>query len=763
MKRIGEIVRLSPFLVVVGWELVFSGGQSLAAPPKPVDSKADHWAFQPIRRPDMPAVRDRSWVRTPIDTFILARLQAENLTHSPSADKRTLLRRVYLDLIGLPPTPEEQTAFLEDPRPDAFARVVDRLLARAEYGERWARHWLDVVRYAETNGYERDGDKPSAWRYRDYVIDSFNKDKPFSQFLLEQLAGDEIPGSNGETQIATTFLRLGTWDDEPAETMVDRYDQLDDVLGVTATAFMGLTLRCARCHDHKFEPFSQADYYRMLAVFDPLKRPQKDRQDLDRPVGTEQEVETYHQSAVPAIAKAEAEFVSLEKRLDELLRRIQGRLFENVGKPPDKVKGDVKTTRLPAEVVAALKVDAKKRNTQQRQLIKRHAEQWDKELHEAATPDERRERRHIEEQIANNRSHRPRELPRAYIWYEESNKAPTTRILRRGDPAKPDQEVQPGTPTVLASFTRTTPQPTPKTTGRRLWLAQWLTQADHPLTARVIVNRVWQQHFGKGLVGTPNDFGVMGEAPSHPELLDWLASQFIADGWRLKPLHRAIVLSNVYQTSSGTLAGKNADKLLDVFGRWRQRRLQAETVRDAVLAVSGRLNSERGGPGVYPPLPRAVLEGQSRPGDGWGKSDDRQASRRSIYIFCKRSLAVPELDLLDAPDTTSSCEQRLTSTTAPQALTLLNGAFMQEQARHFAERLQREAGSDSRPVVRRAIELAYCRPARPEEESLALAFLAEQTRRLETESQVERTKAQKRALAAFCLVLLNSNEFAYPG
>src|SRR5439155_20810162 len=337
-------------------------------------------------------------------------------------------------------TPEEQRAFLADDSPDALAKVVDDLLARPQYGERWGRHWLDVARYAETNGYERDGAKPSAWRYRDYVIDSFNRDKPYDRFVTEQLAGDEIDGSNAETQVATTFLRLGTWDDEPADPKVDRYDQLDDVLGTTATAFLGLTLRCARCHDHKFEPFAQADYYKMLAVFEPLQRPQDSRKDLDVAVGT------------------------------------------------------------PAERTALTAFGLR--------------------------------------------------APRAYIWKEEGPKPPVTHVFRRGDPNKPRDEVGPGLPAVLVRGQPEPPKPTAKSTGRRLWLARWLAGADNPLTARVMVNRVWQWHFGRGLVPTANDFGTAGEPPTHRELLDWLAARFVADGWRLKPLHRLIVLSTAYQMSA---------------------------------------------------------------------------------------------------------------------------------------------------------------------------------------------------------------------
>jgi hypothetical protein len=617
-----------------------------------------------VRRPDVPAVRERAWVRTPVDAFVLAKLEATGLKPSPPADKRTLLRRVYLDLIGLPPTVGEQHAFLADTRPDAFARVVDQLLARPEYGERWARHWLDVARYAETNGYERDGTKPNAWRYRDYVIDAFNKDKPYNRFVTEQLAGDEIDDSNAETQIATTFLRLGTWDDEPAEPMMDRYDQLDDVLGTTASAFLSITLRCARCHDHKFEPFSQLDYYRMLAVFEPLKRPQSGRKDLDRAVGTTAELNN------PFVAQYR---------------------------------------------------------------------------------------------------------PHAYIWYEQGPKAPVTHVLHRGDPARPKKEVTPALPEVLVDRRPGPPQPRKQSTGRRLWLAHWLTDTKNPLTARVMVNRIWQGHFSRGLVASPNDFGVVGEPPSHPELLDWLASEFVARGWSIKAMHRLIVLSNTYQQAaspvgqvsklpSNTQAGSKPtpheiDPKNRLLWHWPQYRLQAEAVRDSMLAVSGTLNPRRGGPSFYPTLPRAVLEGQSRPGEGWGKSDARQQHRRSIYIFVKRSLAVPELDLLDSPDTTSSCEMRPMSTTAPQALTFLNGPFANEMARELAARLEREA-DDSTAQVQRAFELVYCRQATAADVATCLEFLNVQEKQLKTTRNTT-IDARQKALAALSHVLLNTNEFAY--
>jgi hypothetical protein len=717
----------------------------------PAVKEPTHWAFRSVVAPDVPKVKNTTWVRTPVDNFILARLEENGLKPAPVADKQTLLRRVYFDLIGLPPTPAEQNAFLEDTAPDAFAKVVDALLARPEYGQRWARHWLDVARYAETNGYERDGVKPSAWRYRDYVIDALNKDKPYDRFLTEQLAGDELPNATVESRIATTFLRLGTWDDEPAEKLVDRYDQLDDVLGVTASAFLGVTLRCARCHDHKFDPFSQGDYYRMLAVFEPLKRPQKDRADLDVSLGNE--ATATKSSAAEALADAER--LLLQKKLETWLHDAGERLFA------------ADASALPVDAIRAFQADPNKRDAEQKALAKQYAAQLEKEIAAAATEEERRQRKEIDDRLLALRASRTDDMPRAYIWYEEGPKAPPTHIFKRGDPNKPGVEVQPGLPSVLVRKQPEPPQPTKTSTGRRLWLAHWLTQPDNPLTARVMVNRVWQYHFGKGIVATPSNFGLMGDAPTHPELLDYLADRFVKDGWSLKKLHRLLVLSNTYQTSSATEAGeKQGEMKLALFGRWRQRRLEAEAVRDAVLAVSGDLNSKRGGPGIYPPLPRAVLEGQSRPGEGWVTSETREAARRSIYIFAKRSLCPPELELLDKADSTSSCEQRPVSTTAPQALTLLNGAFMQEQSAHFAARLEKAAGADPADQVRLAYRLALCRPPRTEEVELAIAFLTKQQQLIENEARTAKQSAndaKTKALAALCLVLLNLNEFAYPG
>ena len=723
------------------------------------DAKEKHWSYQPIRRPAVPVVVGADWGCNTVDRFIGARMESEGVKPVPFADRRTLIRRVYFDMIGLPPTPEEAQFFVDDASPDAFGRVVDRLLASPRYGERWARHWLDVARFAETNGYERDGAKPNAWRYRDYVIEALNHDKPYDRFLTEQLAGDEIEGSGASAQIATTFLRLGTWDDEPAEAMVDRYDQLDDVLGTTATAFLGITLRCARCHDHKFEPFSQADYYRMLAVFEPLKRPQLDRADLDRPVGTDAELAAYSERA----AKANAQFAETWGRIEGLVNVEIDRLVAPAPRPKDG-KQPVKRTSLPPLAVAAFRTASSKRTLAQRELVREFAEKLAEEAREIAPPEVREALRPLEAKLALVKAARG-ELPRAYIWYEDGPKAPVTHVLKRGNPEQKGVAVEAGLPAVLAAKQFGRPIPTGRTSGLRLWLARWLTSPENPLVARVLANRIWQFHFGRGLVASSNDLGVMGDTPTHPELLDWLAAESMASGWRVKPLHRMIILSHAYQRSSEFQ--RDADKLDPdnaLLWRHRQRRLEAEVIRDSIMAVSGQLNGKMAGPGFYPALPTVVLEGQSQPGQGWGKSDTREQARRSVYIFAKRSLGVPEIDLLDAPDTTSSCEQRIVSTTGPQALAFLNGAFIHEQSRHFAARLVAEAGARPENQVDRAFALALGRPPRPDESRASVQFLEKQEQQIKLETTGERariTDAKRKALEAFCLVVLNANELVY--
>jgi Protein of unknown function (DUF1553)/Protein of unknown function (DUF1549) len=636
---------------------------------KPKDR--EHWAFQPVRSPAVPAVKDAAGVRTPIDAFILAKLEARGRTPAPPAEPRAILRRVHLDLTGLAPTLAEQEAFLRDPSPDALDRAIDDLLARPAYGERYARRWLDLARYADSNAYERDALKPSVWRYRDYVIRSFNADKPFDHFVREQIAGDELPDVNAETVIATSFHRLGPWDDEPADPKADRFDQLDDIVSTTSQVFLGLTLACARCHDHKFEALTMHDYYRMVAVFDPLKRPQDGRTDLDAWAAGGQ--------ARARLARRDAAIAEL-KRKNNLVRLVAGGGID----------------------VSSSQIEALKRET----------------------PDP----------------------IRGYFLTEDSPTPPVTHILLRGSADRPGAKVGPGVPAVLAEKQPEFLTPSAFTTRRRLSLAKWIADPRNPLTARVIVNRVWQWHFGDGLVRTESDFGVMGQKPTHPELLDWLADWFVKEGWSIKKLNRLILQSNVYRQSSSLSHSDDPDNRL--LGRFPYRRLEVEAIRDSVLTVSGRLNRDMGGPGVFLPIPKEALEGHSDPKTVWTPSDERSASRRTVYAVVKRSLTNPLLETLDLCDTARSTAKRTTTTVAPQALTLFNGEFVNQQAKYLADRLEREAGADDVKQIDLAYRLALCRPPTDRELELMRAFLKKSGGGRVAREQLGR-------------VLFNLNEFVY--
>jgi hypothetical protein len=645
-------------------------------------SHRQHWSFQPVTQPAVPAVKDPAWVRNPIDAFILAKLEARGWKPSPSAEPRALLRRVFLDLIGLPPTPAEQEAFLKNPTPEALDAVVEELLSRPAHGERWGRHWLDLVRYAETKGFERDAAKPQVWRYRDYVLRAFNADKPFDRFILEQIAGDELPDADADALLATGYYRLGPWDDEPADPKEDRFDQLDDMVSTTAQVFLGLTLGCARCHNHKFEPLTAHDYYRMVAVFNTLQRPKNDRTELDLPVGTRAQIQ--------AVAER-------DERLRPLRLSFLGQRLAALGSPLAGL-GSLST-----------------------------------------------------EQMARKLSDAVPDLPRGYFMREPSPEPPPTHILIRGSPARPGPEVAPGVPAVLVSTQPAFLPPGEHTSQRRQTLARWIARGDNPLTARVLVNRVWQLHFGEGLVRTPSDFGVMGSPPTHPELLDWLARRFVEDGWSLKKLHRLILTSNTYRMSKRSraeCAGEDPENLL----LWRvpYRRLEVEAIRDSMLVVSGQLNAKMYGPSMYPPVPKEALEGSSDPDKIWKASDEHEAARRTVYAHLKRSMIVPLLEVLDVCDTTRTSAKRNVTSVAPQALTLLNGDFTNRQAQHLAERLVREVGMDGDKQIERAYVLALSRPPTATEREAMKVFL-----RREAENGGD-------PLAQMCRVIFNLNEFVYP-
>ncbi|MBL8795830.1 MAG: PSD1 domain-containing protein [Planctomycetia bacterium] len=692
-------------------------GGRLASPRNLAEEGRRHWAFQPLSRVAPPAVQDTVRPGNEIDRFLVARREARRVRPVGNASPPVLLRRLYLDLIGLPPTLAEVDAFEQAAgrdRQSAITAVVDELLTRPEYGERWARHWLDVVRYADTNGFEGDGLKPNAWRYRDYVIDAFNRDKPFDRFLTEQLAGDEIDGADADSKIALTFLRLGVYDVFAGDMELHRYDQFDDVLSTVAQAFLGQTVGCARCHDHKFEPFSQKDYYRLLAVFRPLMTLGENN---GLAVGSNRELEEHRRK----VAELKAAQETSSRKLDEGKAAVLERLARGQPVPEGKVYTE--------EVLAALRAD--QRSPVQNKLLATLSKEIDATVASEATQDERKELEQLRQRQAEMTQAKPPELVLAHIWLEKPGTIPPTRLLKRGDPKQPLEEVSVGVPDVLAIESPAPPQALPHSSGRRLWLARWMTGPGQALVARVFVNRLWQHHFGRGLVATPNDFGLMGERPTHPELLDWLAADFIANGWKVKRLQRLMVLSRAYQlaaTPDPDASMADPDNLL--LWRWRTRRLEAETLRDAVLAVSGNLDSQRGGVGK-----------------------DGKSSGRSVYLAVRRARSgmVPELDLLDSPDANFSTGRRNVSITPLQALTWMNGGFAQHQSRVLAARIAREAGSDLDAQVSHAFRLVLARPPRPEERTAGKAYLAERRSGVSAAQQ----------LAAFCLVLINTNEFAY--
>jgi hypothetical protein len=605
---------------------------SLAAETRIAKDRPKLWSTAPVVRPAIPRVERSQWVKTPIDPFILAGLEAKGWSPAQPVSRARLVRRVYFDLWGLPPTPDEVRAFVDEADPAAYERLVGQLLASPHYGERWGRYWLDLVRFAETNGYERDALKPNAWQYRDWVIRALNDDKPYDQFVLEQLAGDELPNADEQSRIATGFLRVGTFDDEPNDPLKYKYEQLDDLIHATSTAFMAITLRCARCHDHKFDPIPQKDYYAVLNFF------------------------------------------------------VSGK---------------------------------------------------------------------------------PAEGP--LLAYAAGSPSPAVQLLQGGDPTHPGDAVPAGYLSMLPQVARSAETPGDKGVVRRTDLARWITDRANPLTPRVAANRLWQHHFGEGLVRTPDNFGAMGSAPTHPELLDWLASELVDGGWRWKRMHRMILLSATYQMDS--THAREAEYAGEDFGNqlwWRagRRRLEAEPLRDAMLAASGQLNLKAGGASFFPSATKESLEGLSKKGAEWGTSPPEEQRRRSVYMMTKRSLLSPLMTTFDSSDTTQPCSQRNVSTVAPQALALLNNDFVHAQSAALADRVLAEAGADSAAQIQRAWWLALSRPPSSAESAAAMAHLATQCENLAEAARHEgrslsEVDSRRQALVSLCHVLFNTNEFIY--
>jgi hypothetical protein len=713
----------------VGWAIAccFIMGPGLlpgAAAAPPTKKAQPWWAYQPVTRPAPPAPASTGWVRSPIDAFILAKLESHGLKPSPPANRATLVRRLTYDLTGLPPAPGEVEAFIADDSPDALERLVDRLLASPRHGEKWGRHWLDLVRYAETNGYERDGRKPFVWRFRDYVIRAFNEDKPYDQFIREQLAGDELEPLTADGIIATGFLRLGLWDDEAADKEQAFFDEMDDLVATTGQAFLATTLNCARCHEHKVDPFPQEDYYRVLAFFRDIPRYGPDQNvltDITDLVG-ETDAEGARESNV--------ELTALLERQAELRRELEA--IEAAGIVKLSAEEQRLTEGLEREKVLAAK------------------------LGQQLSPEQRRRRQELRGELRKlQRGAREHRL----LALSVNNCAPTppeTHVLMRGSAHAPGEKVQPAFPQALASFEPHLPAPPAgaRSAGRRRVLADWLASPENPLTARVLANRLWQHHFGRGIVRTPNDFGRLGDLPTHPELLDWLAAELVARDWSLKALHRTIVTSSAYrQSSADDPEGLARDPTNDLFWRFDLRRLTAEEIRDSILASSGSLNLAMGGPSIFTEVPAAVLQTSSQPGSAWGQSPPAERDRRSVYVHIKRSLIEPVLNAFDLADPDTSCAARFTTTVPTQALSSLNGDFFQREAKRFAARLRREAGGERAEQVRLALETLFSRVVAAREGERNVQWLSALER--------EEGLSPERALEAFCLVALNLNEFIY--
>jgi mono/diheme cytochrome c family protein len=691
-----------------------------------------YWAFRRPVRPPVPAVSHARWGKHPIDAFLLSSLRARKLTPSPRADRRTLVRRAYLDLLGLPPSPDEVEAFVNDKSPDAWPQLVDRLLTSPHYGERWARHWLDLVRYADSGGFEFDVDRPEMWRYRDYVVRSFNDDKPYSQFVREQLAGDEIaPGSEG-AMIATGFLRLGPEGGGGGER--GRQDSLDDIVMTTTLTFMGMTVSCARCHNHKFDPIPQKDYYRIQAVFASTRG-------IEHPLVPSHEVSAHRAETARIEAlvkplrqtKREVEAPYLKQLVDREIALLPEylRVAWNTP-PPERTEGQ----RLSViQIEKTLQDDTLRAKITEKDIV-------------ALMPDDVRQKHSaLNAEIATLDKQKPKPFPTARAIGENGVDPRPSYFLHRGNVDAKGPLMTPGVLTVASvSEPPFAPPPaTAKSTFRRTGFADWLVSPENPLTARVMVNRIWQHHFGEGIVRTPSNFGTMGEPPSHPRLLDWLAVEFVDRGWSVKAMQRLMLTSEAYQMSSRDIAANVAiDPENRQFWRMPRQRLEAEALRDSLLAVAGTLDRTLGGPNVFPYIDPDLFEKSSRR-DWPGKPDDDPTTwRRSLYVFSKRSIRYPLFETFDQPNLINSVDRRNRSTVAPQALILMNNATVVFHARKFAARVRSEAGEDPAAQVDRAFRLALGRAPDAAETQKALAFLSGGGQ-----------------LSDFCHVLFNLNEFAY--
>lgn len=654
-------------------------------------SEADRkwWAFQPVREPPVPNLAGDAWSRNAVDKFILAKLQSAGLQPSPEADRRTFIRRVYFDLWGLPPTPEETAAFVSDRSPQAWENLVDRLLASPRYGERWGRYWLDLVRFAESDGYKADSFRPNAWRYRDYVIAAFNQDKPYDQFIREQLAGDELAPDSPEAAVGTMFLRHTIYEYNNPDARGQWEAILNELTDVTGDVFMGLGMSCARCHDHKYDPILQKDYYRLQAFFAPILP----RDDLSA-----------------ASARETAEYQEKLGRWREMTRDLReqiGAIEENyreanfksaIRKFPDDIQEILlkpSSARTPYEEQVA-------------QLAERQVTPAFEQIETKLKGEQKEKLLELRKQLAEFDSFKPAPLPATLGVTDVGPIAPPTVIPK----SRSKEEIAPGFLTVFEEQPATIQKlaSAPHSTGRRAALAQWLARADNPLSTRVMVNRVWQSHFGRGIVATASDFGRLGQPPSHPELLDWLTSRFVQEGWSVKKLHRLILTSAAYRQSSTEpppemALKKDPDNAL----LWRMsvHRLDAEEIRDSILMATGELDLEMGGPSVDSTMPR-----------------------RSIYTKVRRNTHDPLLEAFDAPDHIASMPQRNVTTTPTQALLLFNSQSILQRTKALAARLEKTKPRDDAEVISTACRLTLGRPPDAAEAGMLARFFRQQSERI---------------------------------
>ncbi len=704
------------------------------------------WAFQPPRNISPPRVTQPGWRANPIDAFLLAKMKAKGIKPSPRADRRTLIRRAYLDLTGLPPGPEEVEAFVKDTAPGAWERLVDRLLSSPHYGERWARHWLDLVRYADSGGFEFDVDRPDGWRYRDYVVKAFNDDKPYDQFIREQIAGDEYASGSPDAQelmIATGFLRLGPEGGGGGER--GRQEALDDLITTTSLTFMGMTVGCARCHDHKFDPIPQKDFYRIQAIFAPT-----------RPV-------SYPLASADVVSAHKAE----TQRIEGLQKPIR-KAKDELEAPYLKILVEEAVSRLPEYLQIAWRTPAEKRTPGQRlnvQQIKKTLEDdtlsqklTEKDIVARMSADDKGKHQELVRQIKALDRQKPKPYPTARAIGESGAKPVPTYFLHRGVTDSKGPVMTPGVLSVVneSDYEFPAPPPNAKSSYRRRGFAEWLVSRQNPLTARVMVNRIWQHHFGEGIVRTPSNFGKLGEPPTHPELLDWLSVEFMDPdshsshpshkAWSIKRVHRLIMTSQAYQMASDDIAANVAiDSENRLLWRMPRVRLEAEIIRDQILAVAGNLDRALGGPCVYPYIDPKLFQSSTK--RTWpGKPDEDPSTwRRSLYVYSKRSIRYPMFETFDQPNLINSCERRNRSIIAPQALLLMNNNFVITESKYFSERLRREAGDDARAQVERAYRLALGRAPTAFERAKTVEFI----------------QSSPNGLAEFCQAMFSLNEFVY--